>query len=85
MPHKPIPTSDPLVALRVGSHVAAKYRYSDGGANGWWIAVITAIEGNDFTIRWLDESATPPLKVERKHIAILHPDFDVTREWDRKR
>ncbi len=76
---------DAWAALRVGSHVAAKYWYSDGEAIGWWIAVITAIDGNDFIIRWPDEPRTPPLKVERRHVAILHPDFDVTREWDRKR
>ena len=79
------PAPSAWAALRVGSHVAAKYWYSDGQANGSWIAVITAIEGNDFIIRWPDEPTTPPLKVERKHVAILHPDFDVAREWDRKR
>jgi hypothetical protein len=76
---------DAWAALRIGSHVAAKHWYSDGQANGWWIAVITAIEGNDFIIRWPDEPTTPPLRIERKHVAILHPDFDVAREWDRKR
>ena len=83
-PDKPT-APDAWAALRVGSHVAAKHWYSDGQANGWWIAVITAIEGNDFIIRWPDEPTTPPLKIERKHVAILHPDFDVAREWDRKR
>jgi hypothetical protein len=76
---------DAWAALRIGSHVAAKHWYSDCQANGWWIAVITAIEGNDFIIRWPDEPTTPPLKIERKHVAILHPDFDVAHEWDRKR
>ncbi|MGO9721185.1 MAG: hypothetical protein ACLPOA_11490 [Methylocella sp.] len=76
-------TPDPWAALRVGSHVVAKHWY-DGEANGWWIAEITAVEGSDFVIRWLDEPNTPPLKIERKHVAILHPDFDVAREWDRK-
>ena len=83
-PDKPT-APDAWAALRVGSHVAAKHWYSDGQANGWWIAVITAIEGNDFIIRWPDEPTTRPLKIERKHVAILHPDFDVAREWDRKR
>ena len=83
-PDKPAPAPDPWAALRVGSHVAAKHWY-DGEANGWWIAVITAVEGSDFVIRWLDEPKTPPLKIERKHVAILHPDFDVAREWDRRR
>jgi hypothetical protein len=83
-PDKPN-TPDAWAALRVGSHVVAKHWYSDGQANGWWIAVITAIEGNDFIIRWPDEPTTRPLKIERKHVAILHPDFDVAREWDRRR
>jgi hypothetical protein len=82
-PDKPTAPA-PWAALRVGSHVAAKHWY-DGEANGWWIAVITAVEGSDFVIRWLDEPKTPPLKIERKHVAILHPDFDVAREWDRRR
>ena len=76
---------DPWDGLRVGSHVAGKYWYSTGEANGWWIGVITAIDGNDFIIRWPDEPRTPPIKIERKHVAILHPAFDVSREWDQKR
>jgi len=82
-PEKPTPAPKAWVALRVGSHVVAKHWY-DGEANGWWIAEITAVEGNDFVIRWLDEPDTPPLKIERKHVAILNPAFDVAREWDRK-
>jgi hypothetical protein len=33
----------------------------------------------------LDEFDTKPLKVERKHVAILHPSFNIASEWDRKR
>jgi hypothetical protein len=36
-------------------------------------------------IRWPDEPGTPPLKIERKHVAILHPTFDVNYEWVRRR
>ena len=75
---------DPWAALRVGSHVVAKHWNSDGEADGWWIAVITALDGRNFIIRWPDEPRTPPLKIDRKHIALPHPDFDVAREWDRK-
>ena len=25
------------------------------------------------------------LKIERKHVAILHPTYDVTREWEKRR
>jgi hypothetical protein len=76
---------DPWTALRVGSHVVAKYWYRGGEANGWWIAVITAINGNDFMIKWPDEPETPPLKAERKHVALLNPAFDVNSEWELKR
>ena len=81
---RPDPARDPWANLRVGSHVVAKHWTSDGEPDGWWIAVITALDGSIFTIRWPDEPKTPPLKIERKHVAIPHPDFDVAREWDRK-
>jgi hypothetical protein len=82
---KPAPVADPWDGLRVGSHVVAKYWLPTGEADGWWVAKVTAINGKDFTLRWLDEPETPPLKAERKHVAILNPAFDVDREWDRKR
>jgi hypothetical protein len=76
---------DPWRALQVGSHVVGKYWFPSGEANGWWVGVITAIDDNELIIRWPDEPRTPPLKIERKHVAILHPDFDVNREWERRR
>lgn len=76
---------DPWAALGVGSYAVVKYWGSDGQPNGWWIGIITSIDKNAFIIRWPDEPRTPPLKVERKHVAILHPAFDVAREWDRRR
>jgi hypothetical protein len=88
-PSKPENTSaaptNPWDALRVGSHVVGKYWLKDGTAYGWWIGVITGIDKNDFIIRWPDEPKTPPLKIERKHVAILHPAYDVTRERQRRR
>jgi len=76
---------DPWDALRVGSRVVAKYWENDGSPYGWWIAEITGIEKSDFIIRWLDEPKTPPFKIERKHVAILHPAFDVNYEWVKRR
>jgi hypothetical protein len=76
---------DPWDALQVGSHVVGKYWFPSGESNGWWIGVITGIDDNDFIIRWPDEPRTPPLKIERKHVSILHPDFDVDQEWERRR
>lgn len=82
---EPLPARDPWDALRVGSHVVGKYWEKDGTAYGWWLGVITAIDGNDFMIRWPDEPGTPPLKIERKHVAILHPTLDVNYEWVKRR
>jgi len=76
---------DPWDALRVGSRVVAKYWENDGSPYGWWIAEITGIEKSDFIIRWPDEPKTPPFKIERKHVAILHPAFDVNYEWVKRR
>ena len=59
---KPEPAPDSWDELRVGSHVVGKYWLSDGEPHGWWLGVITAINGNDFMIRWPDEPGTdvPP-------------------------
>ena len=84
-PETPAAAPDLWDAVRVGSHVVGKYWLASGEPNGWWLGVITAINGNDFMIRWPDEPGTPPLKIERKPVAILHPTFDVNYEWVRRR
>jgi hypothetical protein len=71
--------------LQIGSYVVAKYWQSDGTPYGWWLGIIASIDKNDFYIRWPDEPLTPALKIERQHVAILHPTYDVTREWDKRR
>jgi len=81
----PVSATDAWDALQVGSYVVGKYWTSDGEPYGWWLGIIAGIDKNDFVIRWPDEPRTPPLKIERKHVAILHPAFDVTREWERRR
>ena len=81
----PVSATDAWDALQVGSYVVGKYWESDGEPYGWWLGIITGIDKNDFIIRWPDEPKTPPLKIERKHVAILHAAFDVTREWERRR
>ena len=40
--------------------------------------------GRPAEIVWLDEPSTAQLKIERKHVAILHPSFDIKTEWDRR-
>ena len=81
----PVGATDAWDALQVGSYVVVKYWESDGEPYGWWLGIIAGIDKNDFIIRWPDEPRTPPLKIERKHVAILHPAFDVTRELERRR
>ena len=84
-PEKLAAAPEPWDALRVGARVVAKYWENDGSPYGWWIAEITGIEKSDFIIRWPDEPKTPPFKIERKHVAILHPAFDVNYEWVKRR
>ena len=86
-PSKPDPVSatDAWDGLQVGSYVVGKYWESNGEPYGWWLGIIAGIDKNDFIIRWPDDPKTPPLKIERKHVAVLHPAFDVTREWERRR
>jgi hypothetical protein len=81
----PVGATDAWDALRVGSYVVGKYWESDGEPYGWWLGIIAGVDKADFIIRWPDDPKTPPLKIERKHIAVLHPAFDVTREWERRR
>src|SRR5271157_1157051 len=81
----PVSATGAWDALQVGSYVVGKYWDSDGEPYGWWLGIIAGIDKTDFIIRWPDDPRTPPLKIERKHVAILHPAFDVTREWERRR
>ncbi len=81
----PVNATDAWDALKVGSYVVGKYWESDGEPYGWWLGVIASIDKNDFYIRWPDEPLKPALKIERKHVALLHPTFDVTREWEKRR
>jgi hypothetical protein len=81
----PVSATDAWNALQVGSYVVGKYWESDGEPYGWWLGIIAGIDKNDFIIRWPDDPKTPPLQIERKHVAVLHPAFDVTREWERRR
>jgi hypothetical protein len=81
----PVNPTDAWDRLQIGSYVVGKYWKSDGEPYGWWLGIIAEIDKNDFFIRWPDEPLTPALKIERQHVAILHPAFDVTREWEKRR
>ena len=79
------PARAPWDGLQVGAYVLGKYWQEDGEPYGWWVAEIVGIETDDLVIRWPDEPRTLPMKIKREHVALLHPAFDVEREWDRKR
>jgi hypothetical protein len=82
---KPITAAvpDPWDTLRIGAHILAKEWDEKGSAIGWWVGTITGFAKQDFVIVWLEDiKKTTPIKVKRKHIAILHPSYDVRREWD---
>ena len=81
----PVSATDAWNRLQIGSYVVGKYWQSDGKPCGWWLGILTEIDQNDFFIRWPDEPLTPALKIERQHVAILHPTYDVTREWEKRR
>jgi hypothetical protein len=81
----PVGATDAWDALKVGSYVVGKYWQSNGEPYGWWLGIIAEIDKNDFFIRWPDEPLTPALKIERQHVAILHPTYDVTREGEKRR
>ena len=68
------PTS-PWASLRVGSTVLAAYWNEEKEIEGWWPAVITRADDNEFRLRWRDTTEYTLGKVEPKHIAILHPEF----------
>jgi hypothetical protein len=80
----PVNPSDAWDRLQVGSYVVGKYWQRNGEPYGWWLGIITEIDENDFFIRWPDEPLKPALKIERKHVAILHPTYDVARESDKR-
>lgn len=77
---------DPWDTLHIGAHILAKEWDEKGSAIGWWVGTITGFAKQDFVIVWLEDiKKTKPIKVKRKHIAILHPSYDVRREWDDKK
>ena len=42
---------------------------------GWWPVVVTRVDKKAFVLSYRDEPDVKIGKVERKYIALLHPDF----------
>jgi len=60
-------------ALRVGDLVLAADLDPDGSPDGWFEAVITAIDGDIFHVRFRDYPEEGIAKLGRRHIALLYP------------
>jgi hypothetical protein len=74
----PAPSASPTgpwASLRVGSTVLAAYWNEEKEIEGWWPAVITRADDNEFRLRWRDTTEYSLGKAKPKHIAILHPEF----------
>jgi hypothetical protein len=70
----PSPTA-PWDTLRVGCTVLAAYWNEEKEVEGFWPAVVTRADKNEVVLKWRDTPEYALGKVERKHIAILHPEF----------
>jgi hypothetical protein len=73
-PVAPNPTQS-WQSLRVGDSVLAAYWNEKREPEGWWVATVARIDGNEFVLRWPNEPQYPVFKRAPKHVAILHPEF----------
>jgi hypothetical protein len=66
----PIPIGTPAASwqdVKVGSVVVA----FENSEDGWWEAVVTAINGDNLTLRWRDYSSQPAIVRPRSQIAFM--------------
>ena len=75
----PIPTA-PWDSLRVGGTVLAAYWNAEKELEGFWPAVITRADKYEVVLKWRDTPEYALGKLEKKYIAILHPDFIASGE-----
>src|SRR4051812_33070637 len=40
---------------------------------GWWEGVVVGIDGDDLTIRWVDDPTVEPFEVFRREVGLRHP------------
>jgi hypothetical protein len=65
----------PWDSLKVGSVVLTAYWNEKDEPEGWWPAVVTRVDKKSFVLNYRDEPDVKIGKVERKYIALLHPEF----------
>jgi hypothetical protein len=43
---------------------------------GWWEGVVVGVNGDNLTLRWMDEPGEEPIHVARRDVALRHPGAD---------
>jgi hypothetical protein len=43
---------------------------------GWWEGVVVGVDGDDLTLRWMDDPELEPFHLSRRDIALRHPGAD---------
>jgi hypothetical protein len=67
-----VTTADALWAkVEIGTVVLAAQ--PDVYGPGWWESVVVGIDGDDLSLRWMDDPAIKPFRASRRHIALRHP------------
>jgi hypothetical protein len=68
-------TADALWAkVEVGTVVLAAQ--PDLYGPGWWEGVVVGVDGDDLTLRWMDDPELEPFHLSRRDIALRHPGAD---------
>jgi hypothetical protein len=70
-----VSTADALWSkVEVGSVVLAEQ--PDLYGPGWWQSVVVAIDGDDLTLRWMDDPTLEPFHSSRRQVGLRHPGSD---------
>jgi hypothetical protein len=68
-------TADALRSkVEVGTVVLAAQ--PDLYGEGWWEAVVVGVDGDDLTLRWMDDPAIEPFHLSRRDVVLRHPCAD---------
>jgi hypothetical protein len=66
--------------LRVGARVLAAYWNEKREFDGFWLAIIKRIDRDEYTLEWFEAPQDPPFKSRPQNIAVLHPEFRLSRK-----
>ena len=67
-----VTTADALWAkVELGTVVLAEQ--PDLYGPGWWQSVVIGVDGDDLTLRWMDDPSLEPFHASRRHVALKHP------------